>query len=101
MIETPLRFFEVNEEFFLMDSEKFCNTKLRITSKGFDAANMIFASREFIFMMANTTNCAFDFRFRKYFFDRILKLTGRGIMDFECWIAILLRALRLRCDEFG
>ena len=53
MIETPLRFFEVNEEFFLPDSAKFCHAKLRITPKRFDAVNMIFSSREFIFMVVN------------------------------------------------
>ena len=53
MIETPLRFFEVNEEFFLPDSAKFCHAKLRITPKRFDAVNMIFSSREFVFMMVN------------------------------------------------
>ena len=53
MIETPLRFFEVNEEFFFPDSAKFCHAKLRITPKRFDAVNMIFSSREFIFMVVN------------------------------------------------
>ena len=53
MIETPLRFFEVNEEFFFPDSAKFCHAKLRITPKRFDAVNMIFSPREFIFMMVN------------------------------------------------
>ena len=53
MIETPLRFFEVNEEFFLPDSAKFCHAKLRITPKRFDAVNMIFSSRKFIFMVVN------------------------------------------------
>jgi len=53
MIETPLRFFEVNEEFFLPDSAKFCHAKLRINPKRFDAVNMIFSSREFIFMVVN------------------------------------------------
>ena len=53
MIETPLRFFEVNEEFFLPDSAKFCHAKLRITPKRFDAVNMIFSSRKFVFMMVN------------------------------------------------
>ena len=53
MVETPLRFFKVNEEFFLPDSAKFCHAKLRITPKRFDAVNMIFSSREFVFMMVN------------------------------------------------
>ena len=53
MIETPLRFFEVNEEFFLPDSAKFCHAKLCITPKRFNAVNMIFSSREFIFMVVN------------------------------------------------
>ena len=53
MIETPLRFFEVNKEFFLPDSAKFCHAKLRITPKRFDAVNMIFSPREFIFMVVN------------------------------------------------
>ena len=53
MIETPLRFFEVNEEFFFPDSTKFFHAKLRITPKRFDAVNMIFSSREFIFMVVN------------------------------------------------
>ena len=53
MIETPLRFFEVNEEFFFPDSAKFCHAKLRITPKRFDTVNMIFSSREFIFMVVN------------------------------------------------
>jgi hypothetical protein len=53
MIETPLRFFEVNEEFFFPDSAKFCHAKLRITPKRFDAIDMIFTSGEFIFMMMN------------------------------------------------
>jgi hypothetical protein len=53
MIETPLRFFEVNEEFFLPDSAKFCHAKLRITPKRFDAINMIFSSRKFILMVVN------------------------------------------------
>jgi hypothetical protein len=53
MIETPLRFFEVNEKFFFPDSAKFCHAKLRITPKRLDAVNMIFASREFIFMVVN------------------------------------------------
>ena len=53
MIETPLRFFEVNEEFFFPDSAKFCHAKLRITPKRFDAVDMIFTSGEFIFMMMN------------------------------------------------
>ena len=53
MIETPLRFFEVNEKFFFPDSAKFCHAKLRITPKRFDAVNMIFSSREFIFMVVN------------------------------------------------
>ena len=33
MVETPLRFFKVDEEFFLQDSAKFCHTKLRILYK--------------------------------------------------------------------
>jgi hypothetical protein len=53
MIETPLRFFEVNKEFFFSDSAKFCHTKLCITPKRFDAVNMIFSPREFIFMVVN------------------------------------------------
>ena len=53
MIETPLRFFEVNEEFFFPNSAKFCHAKLRITPKRFDAVDMIFSSREFIFMVVN------------------------------------------------
>jgi hypothetical protein len=53
MIETPLRFFEMNKEFFLPDSAKFCHAKLRITPKRFDAINMVFASHEFIFMVMN------------------------------------------------
>ena len=53
MVEPPLRFFKVNEEFFLPDSAKFCHAKLRITPKRFDAVNMIFSSREFIFMVVN------------------------------------------------
>jgi hypothetical protein len=53
MIETPLRFFEVNEEFFLPDSAKFCHSKLRITPKRFNAVDMIFSSREFILMLVN------------------------------------------------
>ena len=53
MIETPLRFIEVNEEFFFPDSTKFFHAKLRITPKRFDAVNMIFSSREFIFMVVN------------------------------------------------
>ena len=51
--ETPLRFFEVNEEFFLADSAKFCHAKLCITPKRFDAVNMIFSSREFVFLVVN------------------------------------------------
>jgi hypothetical protein len=31
MIKTPLRFFEMNEEFFLPDPAKFCHAKLRRT----------------------------------------------------------------------
>jgi hypothetical protein len=53
MIETPLRFFEMNKELFLPDSAKFCHAKLRITPKRFDAINMIFSSREFILMVVN------------------------------------------------
>ena len=53
MIETPVRFFEVNKEFFFSDSAKFCHTKLCITPKRFDAVNMIFSPREFIFMVVN------------------------------------------------
>lgn len=53
MIETPLRFFEVNEEFFLPDPAKFCHAKLRITPKWFDSIDMIFTSCEFIFMVVN------------------------------------------------
>jgi hypothetical protein len=53
MIETPLRFFEVYEGFFLLDSTKFCHAKLSITPKRFDAVNMIFPSREFIFVVVH------------------------------------------------
>ena len=53
MIETPLRFFELNEGLFLLDSAKFCHGKLRVTPKRFDAVNVIFYPREFIFMVGN------------------------------------------------
>jgi hypothetical protein len=58
MIETPLRFLEVNEKFFLPESTKFCHTKLRVTSKRFNAVDMIFTPRKFILVVMDVRSCS-------------------------------------------
>ena len=54
MVETPLRFLEVDEEFFLPHPAKFPHAKLRETPEGFDAVDMVFSSGEFILMVVNS-----------------------------------------------
>ena len=54
MVETPLRFLKVDEEFFLPHPAKFRHAKLRETPEGFDAVDMVFSTGEFILMMVNS-----------------------------------------------
>jgi hypothetical protein len=53
MIETPLRFFEVNEEFSIRTPRSFAMRNFAQLQKDSMPLNMIFSSREFIFMVVN------------------------------------------------
>ena len=54
MVETPLRFLKVDEEFLLPHPAKFRHAKLRKTPEGFDAVDMVFPTGEFILMVVNS-----------------------------------------------
>ena len=51
MVETPLTFFEVEEEAFLADAAKFEEAEFGVAPEGFDAVDVIFATGELVLMM--------------------------------------------------
>ena len=51
MVETPLTFFEVEEEAFLADAAKFEEAEFGVAPKGFDAVDVILATGELVLMM--------------------------------------------------
>ena len=54
MIKTPLRFLEVDQEFFLPDPAKFRHAKLCETPEGLDTVDMVFSTGKFILMVVDS-----------------------------------------------